>query len=107
MVSYKVGCILPVVVVSILHHVEFGPNDHREDASLFNWRFTVNDHKIEHIILEILIIFVSLHSQIRHIWSNWFQQRLTWLEIYNMLHIRQAIISNILKVIFVVEKRYF
>ena len=31
----KVGCIFPMVVVSILPQVEFGPNDHREDTPLF------------------------------------------------------------------------
>ena len=31
----KVGCVFPMVVVSILPHTEFGPNDHREDASHF------------------------------------------------------------------------
>ena len=31
----KVGCVFPMVVVSILLHAEFGPNDHREDASHF------------------------------------------------------------------------
>ena len=30
-----VGCIFPMVVVSILPHAEFGRNDHQEDASLF------------------------------------------------------------------------
>ena len=29
----KVGCVFPIVVVSILPHAEFGPNEHREDAS--------------------------------------------------------------------------
>ena len=32
----KVGCVFPMVVFSILQHAEFGPNDHREDASHFN-----------------------------------------------------------------------
>ena len=40
--SSKVGCVFPMVVVSILPHAEFGPNDHREDAPHFtnddlNW----------------------------------------------------------------------
>ena len=26
------GCVIPLVDVSILPHAEFGPNDHREDA---------------------------------------------------------------------------
>jgi len=30
----KVGCIFPMVVISILLHAEFGPNDHREEALL-------------------------------------------------------------------------
>ena len=28
----KLGRVFPMVVVSILPHAEFGPNDHREDA---------------------------------------------------------------------------
>ena len=31
----KVGCVLPMVVVSILLRVEFGPNDHRKDSPDF------------------------------------------------------------------------
>ena len=31
----NVGCVFPVVTVSILLHVEFGRNDHREDAPHF------------------------------------------------------------------------
>ena len=33
--SSKVGCVFPMVVVSILFHVVFGPNDRRKDASNF------------------------------------------------------------------------
>ena len=37
----KVGCVFSMVVVAILLYVEFGPNDHREDAPQFirslNW----------------------------------------------------------------------
>ena len=32
---HKVGCVLPIVVVYILPLVEFGRNDHREDAPHF------------------------------------------------------------------------
>ena len=32
----KVGCVVPMVVVSMLLHAGYGPNDHREDASHFN-----------------------------------------------------------------------
>ena len=32
----KVGCVFPMVAVSILPHAEFGPNDHRADAPRFN-----------------------------------------------------------------------
>ena len=32
----KVGCVFPMVVVSILPHAEFGQNDHREDAPHFS-----------------------------------------------------------------------
>ena len=28
----KVGCVFPMVVISILPHAEIEPNDHREDA---------------------------------------------------------------------------
>ena len=31
----KVGCAFPMVIVAILPHAEFGPNDHREAAPLF------------------------------------------------------------------------
>ena len=31
----KVGCVYAMVIVSILPHAEFGPNDHREDAFHF------------------------------------------------------------------------
>ena len=33
--SSKVGCVFPMVVVSILFHVVFGPNNRRKDASHF------------------------------------------------------------------------
>ena len=33
--SYKVGCVFPMVVVSMLPHADFGPNDHRDDALHF------------------------------------------------------------------------
>ena len=32
---YKVGCVFPMVVFFILHHVEFGPNGLRKDAPHF------------------------------------------------------------------------
>ena len=39
MVKSKVGCVFPMVIVSILLHAEFGWNNHREDApSLCWWR---------------------------------------------------------------------
>ena len=31
----KVGCVFPMVIVSTVHHMEFGPNDHQEYASHF------------------------------------------------------------------------
>ena len=31
----KVGCVFPMVVVSIQPHLEFGPNDHRDDTPHF------------------------------------------------------------------------
>ena len=33
--SYKLGCVVRMVVNSILPHAEYGPNNHREDAPLF------------------------------------------------------------------------
>ena len=35
----KVGCLFPMVGVSILPIAEVGPNDHREDAPHFNFPF--------------------------------------------------------------------
>jgi len=34
----KVEFVVPMIVVSILPHAEFGPNDHREDAPHFSIR---------------------------------------------------------------------
>ena len=34
--AYKMGCVFAMVVVSILPHAEFGPNDYQEDAPHFN-----------------------------------------------------------------------
>ena len=34
--SRKVVCVFPMVIISILPHAEFGPNDHREDEPHFN-----------------------------------------------------------------------
>ena len=31
----KVGCVFPMVAVSMFPHAKFGPNDYREDTSLF------------------------------------------------------------------------
>ena len=31
----EVGCVVVVVIVSILTHAEIGPNDHRQDAPHF------------------------------------------------------------------------
>ena len=31
----EVGCVVVVVIVSILPHAEIGPNDHRQDAPHF------------------------------------------------------------------------
>ena len=36
--GHKVGCIFPIVIVPILPHTEFGPNDHRNDALHFSFR---------------------------------------------------------------------
>ena len=47
--KYKTGCVFLMVVVSLLHHVEFGPNDHREKAphfiiGVFPWMAMVHYH---------------------------------------------------------------
>ena len=34
--SGKVGCVFPMIVVSLLPHAKVGPNDHREDATHFS-----------------------------------------------------------------------
>ena len=34
----KVGCIFPMVVISIVRHAELGRNDHREDAPHFTFQ---------------------------------------------------------------------
>ena len=31
----KVGCVIPMIVVSILPHAEYGSNDYQEDAPHF------------------------------------------------------------------------
>ena len=36
-ISYKVGCVFPMVIFSILPHAEFGPNDYQEDTPHFSW----------------------------------------------------------------------
>ena len=44
-----------MVAVSILHHAEFGPNDHREDAPHFNFRNVVR----------VSIIVFSVEKRVR------------------------------------------
>ena len=34
-IGNKMGCVFPMVILSILPHAEFGPNDHRENAPHF------------------------------------------------------------------------
>ena len=36
----KVGCVFPMVIVSMLPHAELGPNDDRDDAHHFSIRHT-------------------------------------------------------------------
>ena len=36
----KVGCAFPMVIVTIMPHAEFGPNDHRVDAPHFT-KYTI------------------------------------------------------------------
>ena len=40
--NHKVGCVFPMVDVSILPHAEFGSNDHQVDAPHFIRRFRKN-----------------------------------------------------------------
>ena len=47
----KVGCIFPMVVVSILPQAEFGPNDHQEDAPYFT--FGLNPLDKIHVIYSV------------------------------------------------------
>ena len=44
--SSKVGSVFPMVVVSILFHVVFGPNDRRKDASNFTELLKTNLGKL-------------------------------------------------------------
>ena len=37
----KVGCVFPMVVVSIPPHAEFGPNDHREHPTLYEFYVSI------------------------------------------------------------------
>ena len=41
--SNKVRFVFEMVVVSLLPHVKFGPNDHRKDAPQFMFRFSLLD----------------------------------------------------------------
>ena len=41
MIYNKVGCVFQMVVVSILTHVVFGPNDHLDDAPYFTYELNV------------------------------------------------------------------
>jgi len=47
---YKVGSVFPMVVVSILLHAEFGPNDHSEDAPHFIYPISWYVFKVLHAI---------------------------------------------------------
>ena len=46
----KVGCVFPMVIVSILPYAEFGRTDHREDASHFNMSKSMNKRRLKTII---------------------------------------------------------
>ena len=49
-VSFKLGCVVRMVVDSILPQAECGPNDHRKDAPLFSphWKL-VRFHLVDFI----------------------------------------------------------
>ena len=42
--SHKLGCVVRMVVDSILHHAESGPNDHRKNAPPFILLSSLNSH---------------------------------------------------------------
>ena len=53
---YKLGCVFPMVVVSIQPHTEFGQNEHREDASFFNISFISYDFRLQmHIFISRIL----------------------------------------------------
>ena len=58
----KVGCVVVMVVVSILPHAEFGPNDHRQDAPHFKKQWLGHQYKnqfqIIYFVLGILIFVI-------------------------------------------------
>ena len=41
----KVGCVYPIVIDSILPHMEFGSNDRREDAPHFSVVFMISESR--------------------------------------------------------------
>ena len=54
-VHHQVGCVVPMAIVSILLHADFGPNDYREDASHFTMNeanFFFSKLKIKHYLVE-------------------------------------------------------
>jgi len=51
----KVGCLFPMVIVSILRLPEFGPNDNREDGP----HFTIDGYEI----LQFTVAFQKGHGK--------------------------------------------
>ena len=49
---FKVGCVVPMVIVSILPDAKFGRNYHREDASHFIFTVckTLNSNLLNHLL---------------------------------------------------------
>ena len=61
----KVGWVFPMVIVSILHHAEFGPNDHRKGPS----HYIFLCHRMVSITCKIC--FIELWKWLTWIWIQW------------------------------------
>ena len=57
-IIYKVGCVFPMVIVTILHRADFRLNDHRKDAQ----HFTI--HFVKYLSLLLKNSFILYFSQL-------------------------------------------
>ena len=55
----KVGCVFPMVVISLLPHAELGLDDHREDALHFNISVYISMKDRSSVVLIGLILFLG------------------------------------------------